>query len=98
MDELLKRVLISIIWDSFHGGESLSYDFFFSVTDGQNANPELITLLLVLTCLHKALLLMINPLVRTWLPLRNVIRNVTRNITGTNPIHGYELPSQYQEH
>ena len=30
--------LISTIWDSFHGGASPSYDLFFSVTDGQNAN------------------------------------------------------------
>ena len=33
------------IWDSFHGGASLSDDIFFSVADGQNANPELITLI-----------------------------------------------------
>ena len=30
---------ISISWDSFQGGESRSYVFFLSVTDGQNANP-----------------------------------------------------------
>ena len=36
--------LISTIWDSFHGGASPSYDLFFNVTDGQNANTELITL------------------------------------------------------
>ena len=30
--------LISTIWDSFHGGASPSYDLFFNVTDGQNAN------------------------------------------------------------
>ena len=39
--------LISIIWDSFHGGASPSYDLFFNVTDGQNANTELITLSIV---------------------------------------------------
>ena len=31
--------LIPTIWDSFHGGASPPYGFFFSVTDGQNANP-----------------------------------------------------------
>ena len=30
---------ISTIWANFHGGASPSYDFYFSVTDGQNANP-----------------------------------------------------------
>ena len=35
---------ISTLWDSFHGGESPSYDFFICVMDGQNANPKLITL------------------------------------------------------
>ena len=35
--DFLKNI-ISTIWDSFHGGESPSYDFFFSVTDGQSAN------------------------------------------------------------
>ena len=37
------KYLISTVWDSFHGSESPSYDSFFSVTDGQNANLELIT-------------------------------------------------------
>ena len=36
--------LFSTIWDSFHGGASPSYDLFDNVTDGQNANTELITL------------------------------------------------------
>ena len=36
--------LISTIWDRFYGGASPSYDIFFSVTDGQNANTKLITL------------------------------------------------------
>ena len=40
----LKNLRISTIWDSFHGGASPSYDLFFSVADGQNANAELITL------------------------------------------------------
>ena len=39
------KKLISAIFDSFHGGESPSYDFFFSVTEGQNANTELITIM-----------------------------------------------------
>ena len=30
----------STIWDSFYGGESPTYDFFFSVTDGQSANSN----------------------------------------------------------
>ena len=41
----LSENLISTIWDRFHGGASLSYDPFFSVTDRQIANTELITLL-----------------------------------------------------
>ena len=36
--------LFSTSWDSFHGGANPSYYFFFSVTDGQNANAGLITL------------------------------------------------------
>ena len=34
----------STIWDSFHGGASPSYGLSINVTDGQNANTELITL------------------------------------------------------
>ena len=41
---LTLKNLTSTIWDSFHGSASPSYDIFFSVTDGQNANTELITL------------------------------------------------------
>ena len=37
---------ISTIWDRFDGGASLSYDPFFSVTDGQNPKTELITLII----------------------------------------------------
>ena len=36
---------ISTIWDSFHDGASPSYDIFYNVTDGQNANTELITVI-----------------------------------------------------
>ena len=31
--------LTAIVLDNFHGGDSPSYDFFFIVIDGQNANP-----------------------------------------------------------
>ena len=33
--------LISVIWDSFHKGESRSYDFFLSVTDWQMLTHDL---------------------------------------------------------
>ena len=36
----LKKLISTI-----HGGEGLSYDLFFNVTDGQNANTELIPLI-----------------------------------------------------
>ena len=38
LSNFLKKI-ISIIWKSLNGGENPSYNFFFSVTDRQNAKP-----------------------------------------------------------